>query len=460
MNRGLSRRRLLQAVPAGALGLGAAPTVSKRRGNVLLITTDQQSSRSLAALGQATGATPHLDALAQRGTLFANSWCVDPSCSPARAAWVMGRPGSETGVVLNRLESRNDLPEMGGWLRDQGVNTLLLGKWHVPGLDPRAGFSVGCPAPLNADLGDPMQLRAALGALATLPADQPFFLWVSLLGPHDVCHATILLHQLQAHGAILGDVPPEALPPAPVNLTDRAGEPALIGQARRGPAVGSWTAEGFRHLRWWNDRMVGMVDAIIGRLLQGLAESVHAANTSVIVTSDHGENLGEHGLTFKESPYEAALSVPFFFSAPGRVAATGVDRQRLVSGLDVFPTVCDLFGLAPPPGLPGRSVLAQLEGRDPGHPYIVSETLVEGRMVRDARYKLVRFRADPQGMLFDLQADPYERHNRFGDAALAGVEADLERALVDWTGRQQPHARAGLPFVVARDEARKRGADE
>jgi hypothetical protein len=63
-------------------------------------------------------------------------------------------------------------------------------------------------------------------------------------------------------------------------------------------------------------------------------------------------------------------------------------------------------------------------------------------------------------MLFDLQADPYERHNRFGDAALAGVEADLERALVDWTARQQPHARAGLPFVVARDEARKRGADE
>ncbi len=113
MNNGLSRRRLLQAVPAGALGLGAAPTASKRRGNVLLITTDQQSSRSLAALGQATGATPHLDALAQRGTLFANSWCVDPSCSPARAAWVMGRPGSETGVVLNRLESRNDLPEMG-----------------------------------------------------------------------------------------------------------------------------------------------------------------------------------------------------------------------------------------------------------------------------------------------------------------------------------------------------------
>lgn len=460
MSASLSRRRLLGALPAGALGLGMAPTPSRRRGNVLLITTDQQSSRSLAALGQASGATPHLDALARRGTLFANSWCVDPACSPARAAWVMGRPGSETGVVLNRLDSRTDLPQMGGWLRDQGVNTVLLGKWHVPGIEPRAGFTVGCPTPINADVGDPMQLRAALRALATLPAQEPFFLWVSLLGPHDVCHATILLNQLQSHGAVLGDVPPEALPPAPVNLSDVGGEPALIGRVRRGPAVDAWTAEGFRHLRWWNDRMVGMVDAIIGRLLEGLAESVHAANTSVIVTSDHGENLGEHGLTFKESPYEAALSVPFFFSAPGRVAATGVDRQRLVSGLDLFPTVCDLFGVAPPPGLPGRSVLAQLEGRDPGHPYIVSETLAEGRMVRDARHKLVRFRGDPQGMLFDLQADPFERHNRFGEAALAGVQADLERALADWSGRQQPHARAARSFESLRAEARLSDADE
>jgi arylsulfatase A-like enzyme len=454
----LSRRGVLSGVAAASLT--GAPSVARglspRRG-VLLITTDQQSGRCVGAHGATSTRTPHIDNLADGGSLFLRSWTADPTCCPARAAWATGRPGSETGVVLNPLPASTAHPILGAWLRAHGVRPALLGKWHVPGHAAHKSFEVGSPSPMQAENGDLLQVRLARRFLQDHPVDQPFLLWVSLLGPHDICQATALAG-LSPEAAAAG-LEGQDLPPAPPNLNDRGGEAPLFRSVRRRGLWERWDALRWRQLRAWTDRMTGAVDAHVGALQEALADSPQAAHTTVVFTSDHGDNLGEHGLAFKESPYEAALSVPFAIRGPGAPRARGVDRRTLVTGLDVFPTVCELLGAPIPAGLPGRPLGPLLRGEvDTHHEAIFAEVLVEGRAVRSGAHKLIQFRGGAeQGQLFDLDADPFEQRNLFESSAHQGVREELAARLAAREAGLQLHPRARLSWAEANAEVRSAG---
>jgi arylsulfatase A-like enzyme len=456
----LSRRSILGGMLA--CGVAASPRPARaaaRRRGVVLITTDQQSGRCVGAWPGSSTRTPHIDSLSGDGTQFLRSWTADPTCCPARAAWALGRPGSETGVVLNPLTARRDLPTLGAWLRAAGVRPLLLGKWHVPGHQAHSTFEVGAPSSMHADTSDLLQVRLARSFFSSHPVDSPFFLWISLLGPHDICQATALA---AAHPeAVAAGLEGLELPPAPPNLDDRADESHIFRAARRRGVWEKWDALRWRQLRAWTDRMTGAVDAHIGAILAALAASPHAEHTNVVVTSDHGDNLGEHGLAFKESPYEAAVSVPFAIRGPGLSARRGVDRSTLVSGLDLFPTICDLLDVKPPEGLPGRALGPYLRGEvGAHHEAIFAETLVEGRAVRMGDHKLIRFRSEPDaGQLFDLAADPFERVNLFHSSSHQGIVTELTERLIDREARLQLHPRARLSWEQAHAEVAGRGVE-
>ena len=177
---------------------------------------------------------------------------------------------------------------------------------------------------------------------------------------------------------------------------------------------------------------ISYVDDHVSRLLGVLRDTGRLDGTVVIVTSDHGEMLGERGAWYKMSFFEGSARVPLVVRAPalfrpGRVPAA-------VSTMDLLPTLVGLAHDGDPPHivgpLDGRSLLPHLSGT-PGHDEVVAEYLAEGAiapivMIRRGRHKFIHSPADPD-QLYDLASDPHERDNLTGAPASAGLAGEFRR---------------------------------
>jgi choline-sulfatase len=160
---------------------------------------------------------------------------------------------------------------------------------------------------------------------------------------------------------------------------------------------------------------ISYVDDTLGRLLEALRASGLAEDTVVVLTSDHGEMLGERGLWYKMSFFEGASRVPLVVASPGRFAPSRV--RASVSLVDVLPTLVDLAGGnagALGSSIDGRSLVAHLAGRQ-GHDEAIGEYLAEGAiapivMIRRGAFKFIHSPADPD-QLYDLERDPCELVN-------------------------------------------------
>ena len=195
--------------------------------------------------------------------------------------------------------------------------------------------------------------------------------------------------------------------------------------------------------------MCDLIDVQVGRILAALEATGQREDTIVVFQTDHGEMLGDHGIYLK-GPYfyEPAVQVPLIVSWPGRLDG-GRRSTALVEYVDLAPTLLDAVGLPAEPGMQGRSLWPLLTGaadldrhRDdvyceyynamPWH----TDPAAQATMVRTDRYKLVAVHGQDTGELYDLHADPAERHNRWHDPEFAAVRADLLRRLCDrmaWT---------------------------
>jgi choline-sulfatase len=141
--------------------------------------------------------------------------------------------------------------------------------------------------------------------------------------------------------------------------------------------------------------MAAFSDHCIGLVLDHLRDLSLGGNTVVILVSDHGDTMGHHRFMSKDFAfYEPAVRVPMIIRAPGMPA--GVVHSDPVSGIDVFPTLCDLMNLPKPSGIPGESLLARWEGKpgDPERPIYASQGSPgknRAVMLRTARYKYTRY---------------------------------------------------------------------
>ena len=181
---------------------------------------------------------------------------------------------------------------------------------------------------------------------------------------------------------------------------------------------------------------ISALDACTGALLSTLESSGIADNTIFVFTSDHGEGLASHRWTGKMMYYEEEAAVPLIVSFKGVTPAGRIDREHLVSALDVLPTICDYAGVKGPAAMRGQSLRPIIEKpQRPGHEYVVSE-MARGTersfMVRTKRYKYMVFpgtAGEKLEMLFDMQADPGEMKNLAGRAAF-GAEMERHRKLL------------------------------
>jgi len=445
-DRGLTRRDFLRisgAATAGLLagGISARPAFAQQQTppNVLLIITDQQHIDTISAAGCRDISTPALDGLAERGTRFVHSVSANPLCSPARSAIFSGRTSCEAGVHVNGRPIRSEFPNLGQWLGDQaGYDSVYSGKWHlpqgatnfIPGFDV---ISTGVAGQGN--VADTAVSSACAGWLHNRRSADPFFMVASFVQPHDICQ------WLRINSQKMDELPISGLdlPPLPDNFGFDPVEPQSVASRRAGNEGVShkWSEEQWRYYLWCYYRHVEMVDAEIGRVLRGLAESGHADNTLVIFTADHGEGTAHHQMTRKNLLYEEALAVPLLVALPGEIASGRADSAHVASGLDITPTICDYAGVDAPPKMRGRSLRPVLERRNTTwREFVVSEVNNNsGRAVRTDRYKYIKYADDPVEQLFDMRQDPGEMNNLADDASHAEVLADHRAMLRDWESR-------------------------
>lgn len=446
-----SKNRVWQGVAAGVvlsmawLLVSPAAAQPKKRPNVLILTTDQQRVDAMSAVGNKWLRTPHMDSLAAQGVCFVKSYCAYPLCSPSRSSLHTGRTPHEIRVDRNSVPIDPGIAVSGQVFRAAGYDTGYAGKWHMPDPYPSdgiPGYEVLNKTTRKGKLAHDVDEATARAAIEFLnrKRDKPFLLVVSFINPHDIC---LLAGE---DSPLLDKVwekyqPPQGaeLPPLPANFAPTAREPSRKAQR---PRHDHWDESHWRRYIYAYYRMVEDVDQQIGQVLDALRQTGHEDDTLVVFTSDHGEGLGSHRWTGKMMFYDEEAAVPLILSWKGVTPAGRIDRNHLVSTLDVLPTLCDYAGIAPPPHLRGQSLRGVIDDpRQPGHEFVVSEmaagAATSGRsfMVRTSKYKYMFFPGSGDErfeMLFDMDSDPGEMRNLAGEAALASQLDRHRQLLAQW----------------------------
>jgi arylsulfatase A-like enzyme len=211
---------------------------------------------------------------------------------------------------------------------------------------------------------------------------------------------------------------------------------ALTRQPLEGDARTRWNYQ-----RYAKDylRCVAGVDASVGRVLEWLERAGLADDTLVIYASDQGFFVGEHGWYDKRWMYEESLRLPLIVRWPG-VIEPGRVEGRLVQNIDLAPTLCDVAGAAPLPGVHGTSLLPLFEGREPRSwrssiyyryfEYPEPHRVEPHYGVRTTRHKLIEFPRIGARELYDLESDPHELVNLAGAPEYAALEEQLAAELV------------------------------
>ncbi|WP_339904268.1 sulfatase-like hydrolase/transferase [uncultured Cyclobacterium sp.] len=425
-----------------------------KKPNVLVILTDQHTNDALSYLGNPFLKTPAMDQLAKEGTFFTASYCTSPVCGPARSSLITGRMPHETGVVWNSTNILPEVPTIGQIFKKAGYNTAWAGKWHLPQsypakseMDSVAGFEVIPFQSLSKewDLGEDTDgpiADATVHYLNNYSEDQPFLLAVSLHNPHDICHVPRRPEEYaKAHEL-------EDLPPLPINYAIDPDEPQFLKEKRLMDHYGDellktldYTDEDWQAYLYHYYRFTEMVDKEIGKIMEALKKNGFDENTIVVLTSEHGDGGAAHKWAAKLSLYEEVATVPFIIRYKGRVPAQNIDRNQLVSGIDLAPTIVDYAGLASSAKFTGKSLKPILE--NPGErlrEYLVVQladdkldSSRQARMIRNDRYKYNLYNQGARNeQLFDLWKDPGEQNNLAYQEAYAPVKIKLNKALKEW----------------------------
>jgi len=421
---------------------GAPPA---KRPNILIVTTDQQQVGAMSAVGNPLLKTPGMDSIAANGVCFTKSYCPYPLCSPSRSSLHTGRPPHEIRVDQNTVPIDPAIPISGQVFRAAGYDTGYAGKWHMPDPYPNDGIAGYEVLNKTTRLGklahdvDEATMNAAIEFLRR-EREKPFLLVTSFINPHDIC---LLAGE---KGPLVEDVwkkyePPAGaeLPPLPPNFAVTAGGPDTPAKRRGHDA---WDENQWRRYRYAYCRMVEDVDRQVGQVMDALRQAGREDDTLVIFTSDHGEGLGSHRWTGKMMYYEEEVAVPLVVSWKGITPAGRIDREHLVSTLDVLPTLCDYAGVQAPPSMRGESLRGIIENpKLPGHEFVAAEMAqgnAAGRprsfMIRTPKFKYMIFPgvadASPAELLFNLDSDPGELTNIASEAASA-AELDRHRRLLE-----------------------------
>jgi choline-sulfatase len=425
--------------------------------NFLFIFSDQHHRLFSGAYGHPLVQTPHLDALAARGTRFQNAYTNCPICVPERASLATGRYVHQTRFWDNGHPYDGSIPSWHQRLREQGYICDSIGKLHFKGQGADHGFSreveplhvvdgegdvLGCirdNPPFRdkegelsrAGGGDSTYLqydaRCSDHAVHWLDEhqndDKPWSVFLNFVCPHP---PYIAPEELYAR------YPLDDIPLPPQWTPDTWPDHPVIDYFRRFFSMeNGHDEETVRRVAAAYMGTTTYLDQQIGKVLNALEKLGLTDDTRIIYSSDHGECLGARGLFGKFTLYDEAASVPLIMAGPD--VPVGKVVETPVSLVDIFPTALECVGVKQvDEDLPGRS-LWQLANESDQERTVLSEYHALGTehgcfMLRRARYKYNYYVGAPP-QLFDLQEDPDELNDLSTVAEHRPLLQDFEREL-------------------------------
>ena len=467
--------------------------------NILMLITDNQRLDTLGAMKRTPCCTPTWDHVAGEGILLDHMRTTSPVCSPARASLFTGLQPQQAGMPTIGFDYAEKNDGSGGAeapglkvepfsqpLRDAGYETLYVGKWHLGEHNIRKWFDAtsatdqafgdytqwcrlhGLPdgyvfhdperakpfrskhyphmsIPRTGVLHVPDDkeqnfwiLSHAIELLETRRTDQPLFMTVSFEGPHPPLVVPQKYYDLYNPASV----------ERPPNFGAQSGEPSFL--------TDSYYRKQFREFgedfdAWRKSIAVywgyaTYIDTLLGRFLDRCREAGLLEDSLLVMLSDHGEMLGQHGLNQKMSPYEENLRVPCVMRWPG-VIEPGTRCGMDVSLVDIAPTVLAAAGIEPRTAVEGENLLDYLTGErlepDSRNCFAVwNQTPFEKTWHGVEDWRLIVHRPwkytlheNGEAELFNLADDPYETVNLSGSDELRAVEAELRRELIEWSRR-------------------------
>lgn len=481
--------------------------------NVLLLVIDQLRGDALRCAGHPNAVTPNIDALAARGVLFRQHYAQGSPCGPSRASLATGLYVMNHRVVTNDAPTAHHLRTLPMFAREFGYEPALVGYtttvpdprtthpndprfttnsiaggWNIVRdfEEPRAhylawlsgrGYPIPAryedlfrpppgdhdprwfaPSPIAADHTD--TAWCAEGALDYLRirAGKPWFLHLGFFRPHPPLMPSAPWHRT---------VDPADTPP-PVRAASAQAEAAvhpltgLILDTMKVSSAMSWMPGLARDLgladvarmRAAYFGLLAEVDHHVGRVMRLLEETGQLARTLIVLTSDHGEQLGDHHLVAKRGYFPQSYHVPCIVvdPRPAADATRGSTVAAFTENVDLLPTIVDWLGGPVPRQCNGRSLLPFAHGAPPADwrreahwEYdfrdlaggLAHERLGIARddcslaVLRSDTHAYVHFAALPP-LLFDLQQDPHWLHDVADDPAHREAALRMARRMLDW----------------------------
>jgi iduronate 2-sulfatase len=457
--------------------------------NVLFLIADDLNC-DLGCYGHPLVQSPNIDRLAARGLRFERTYCQFPLCGPSRASFLCGLFPDQTLIRANAIYVRDRVPNvvtMPQFFRQHGYTPVRVGKLYhygVPGAigtdghdDPPSWDRKFNPRGRDKDeeskvfslvpgqYGGTLSWMAADGtdeeqtdgigagkAIALLnefaASKQPFFLAVGFFRPHTPYVSPKKYFDLYPREKIqVPHVPAGYLSTLPQPAVDTLGAKKVnidLPDETKREAMQAYYAA------------ITFMDAQVGRVLDALEKSGLADNTIVLMTSDHGYHMGEHGHFQKQTLFENATRVPLIISVPGMKTA-GQSTRAIVELVDYYPTLAELCGLPAPEGRAGVSQAAVLADPSASPRTSALTQHRDGYTVRTDRYRYTEWGPDGRdgAELYDHQSDPAEMHNLANQPEESETVATLRKLLHERIAASRV-APDGLQQIHVPDPPRRR----
>lgn len=438
-----------------------------QRPNILFLSVDQWGGPFFAHAGHPVIQTPTIDHLVRLGINYRKAYSESPICIPARRSMMTGqsprRHGDRSFLPALAMPKENLLAQC---MVSGGYQTTAIGKLHVFPQRDRIGFentllaeegrpNLGAVDDYDLYLADQGQTglqfmhgmsnngyehrhwhldeslhvtnwitRTAAREIKRRDPNRPAFWHVSYTHPHPP------LVPLPSYEALYQDTPID-LP----TMSEWSNQPVeqlpTALQVVRDYWPANWREDQIRSLRRAYYALCTHIDHQIRILIGTLREENLLNNTVILLTADHGDMLGDHGLWAKRMFYEGSARVPMVLvgTKNDQKIPMGVVDDRLVGLQDVMPTLLDIAGLPIPSSVEGLSMLGKakrsvLFGE-------CGEDRNATRMIHDGRYKLIWYPGGQVVQLFDLQTDPKECHDLALNSTAAEVRLRLESKLIE-----------------------------
>ena len=436
-------------------------THKSKKPNILLIMADQLAPQFLPCYGHQVVKAPTLSKLADEGVVFDAAYTNSPLCAPSRFVMMSGRLPSQIAAWDNAVEFGSEIPTFSHYLSAEGYRTCLSGKMHFVGPDQLHGFqdrlttdvypadftwhpewdrpeerldwfhnmevvtkAGPCVRSMYLDYDDEAVFNAKRYIFdhARDATEEPFFLTLSMIQPHD----PYLCREDKWQSYREEDID---LPQTPLGSVTEDPHSTRLRYSY-GANEMELSDDTVRNARRAYYGSISDIDDKVAEVLSALDESGLAENTVVIFTADHGDMLGERGMWFKMNFLEHSARVPLIVHAPKMFSPRRV--KEAVSLVDLLPTLVEMAtdgkksDYATP--IEGRSLMSHLSGGK-GHDEVIGEYFAEAIatpmfMIRRGSKKFIYADGDPL-QYYDLIDDPHERNNLANNPTYATEVKDL-----------------------------------